>query len=388
MIRYFAIIVILIGCSSQSRLDIDSGNLIKPDAANTIKGVVQILTDTGGQGLSSCTATLVSATTLVTAAHCVHDDGQYADPTTGKVNVNLCIRSGANDGLCTREVFLPAQYTRKTADHMGYDVAVAVFPVGSFKTYHYLLTTTSISVSDLRSQRVTAVGYSKENVRTDPRLGSKQWGDLDLRSLNTLELDTFISRWGQSNQAVSVSSGDSGGPLFASCQLTGIASREGKIGGNPANEISYHTNLTHPLVQAFLKGVEGAVYCDASQAGSVACPRASAQLPVLEKRFEADGTEQFPCSSDAGGEVKLLPVKVSEQSFQLYVGSSSANIVICLNKTADQCSVSEREILKDDRLSTGRFVSKVKDPLNFGETLVIVDLDTKTSRKFSVSLTP
>lgn len=296
----------------RSDLRIDSGISITQRSENKATAVYSI---------NGCTATAVSANTLVFAAHCLGDAGHDAKGNIALVNTRVCaqnylIRGGSN---CTNTVMVPLEWATQSALQYAYDVAVAVFKDKPFKTF-MPIATQPINVGD----PVLLVGYSSEYLN-DTSEGSKRWGRNTISS--KLSNITLVSTYRGNADGVAVSPGDSGGPLLKeSCELAGVASR---MTTDSSEKSSLHTNLTWEKNQAWLQSLstEGAHICGMHGADPVLCSPAAQVRPM-----SFANKETFPCSEDPNAAPatppSAQPGTTTEPALRLLANSTTDSIWI------------------------------------------------------------
>lgn len=286
----FTFLLVLFGCTEnvQSYLDIDNGHNLNPSKKYKGRSVVAI-------NKGSCTATIVSQNTVVTAAHCLNRQGS-----------NLCVDSGDYEQsklgrrLCTSNTLIHPKYRSA----MGYDLAVAVFSDMPFKDFSpvRLNTDPANNVSVQAGEDILLVGYSPFS-HDDRSNGTKHWGLNNVRrTLNSRgERDTIQLVEGNDPSGVGISGGDSGGPMFDSeCRLIGVASRSSSREEAVPGSVGFHTNLTHSGNSEWLVSLvkeNGAQFCGVAGTDESYC-----QSQYLSKKIlpfdEALREETYPCVSD------------------------------------------------------------------------------------------
>jgi hypothetical protein len=230
-----------------------------------------------------CTATMVSDNTLITAAHCIDNFRQRND---GSIAGRVCIQTGALRGVCSTDVHFPREYNQPGGLRNAFDIAVAIFPQGSFKQYHEVET-----IRPNVGEPIMLTGYSGfvngRNIGAGP---TKRWGYT--RISNFLSDITIVSQGNRTVNGVAVSPGDSGGPAFHQCKLFGVASRM-SLG---SVKQSLHTNVTYPGVSQWMKGLEskGAYFCGFSGQDTQRSAANQKYVPITEPRSGA-----FPCGLTA-----------------------------------------------------------------------------------------
>ena len=301
-----------------SEAKIDSGIYIGATSTNKVPAVVWI---------GNCTATAVSDNTLVTAAHCVE---QMGIDESGKVNGQICVQSGAARGKCSDSLWMPAEYMSPPSANLKYkwDVAVGVFPRGTFANF-FPVQTTAAAVG----QEAVLVGYSDDN-QTEEGKGSKRWGRNRVDELRGGV--TIITSYLGSSDGVAVSPGDSGGPLFVGCKLTGVASRmsEGESG-----KISLHTNLTIAENSSWLGALEqkGGYICGVSGADSQRCASNGLAALTSNPAQENNGSAGFPCAP--GTSTTLPPSLMSDLGAALYSQSGGVGLLLAMENAVSDLNI-------------------------------------------------
>jgi hypothetical protein len=266
-------LVALTSCGKEeqySDVKIDSGRFITAASENKVSGVVSI---------NGCTATTVSDNTVITAGHCVSDGGQ------------LCVAATASTPkVCTNKVYTPSDWKFQVWES---DIAVAIFPDGTFKNY-FEVATEPVE----RNQQVVMVGYSKYSISSqDQGKGSKRWG---LNVVGSFQLgNVIVTTYGSSADKVAVNPGDSGGPMFYECKLVGVTSRTSGY-GTFAGKTSLHTNVQNKKNIDFLTAMKdkGASYCGLPGTSAERCP-----LSGRAEKIATNDNEEFPCSEST----KIVP---------------------------------------------------------------------------------
>ncbi len=326
-------------------LKIDSGWFVGEGGAgdHTIPGVMW---------LGNCTATAVSDNTLVTAGHCVN----HGADASGKLAQKICIKSGtmAKD-KCSDALYVPSRWDN--GELFRQDVAVAIFPRGTFTRY-FEVNDKEISIGE----QILLVGYSDHNNAT-PSKGSKRWG---YNKVSSFEEETvIISEHGGTGANVAVSPGDSGGPLFdKQCKLTGVASRMSEQG----SKISLHTNLADTDNNAWFKSLreKGAEFCGMAGAKAEFCKAEGRASP--KQVSNAAGQPEFPCTetgAPASGATVADAFMALDANDALHVSlpATTDKVWICADKDLASCTadehgtsfektIGERRIYKTKALAT------------------------------------
>ena len=263
-----------------SQLEIDKGTYITYWSQNKAKPVIEIL---------GCTATIVSANTIITAAHCVGavTDSRFEGET---VYYQACIDTKEYKSQCTNKIHVPNEFIIRGKNgvdtgkrNFKYDVAVLVFEATPFKSF-FKLRERSVE----KGMEIIMVGYSEKEM-TEKKSSSKRWG------INTVaQVDAEENTIGsQLSSGVAISPGDSGGPLLHDCQLVGVASRM-LVAKDP--KTSLHTNVLVPALRKFLLETteKGANICGLMAKDEKSCP-ANQEYRTSEKVKPGE----FPCKSES-----------------------------------------------------------------------------------------
>jgi hypothetical protein len=233
----FCLISFVAGCFQKSsdsvaELKIDYGITLTTASKNSAEGVVYI---------GNCSATVVSDHALITAAHCVDGYSQNAD---GSLNGTVRIFTGYAAGAQSTKLYMPSRYLTEDDLKYAFDIALAIFPAGTFRSFHSVETNVPKLGDDL-----VMVGYSAYVNGVDlGAAATKRWGKNKISSFRR-EI-TIVSDGCTNSSCVVVSPGDSGGPAFNKCQLVGVTSRM-NFNGNVKQ--SFHTNVTYDGVTSWLK---------------------------------------------------------------------------------------------------------------------------------------
>jgi Ca2+-binding RTX toxin-like protein len=218
-------------------------------------GVVRIRPQTGG----TCTGSLLSTGMhILTAAHCVDDDGDgFVDPGAARVTFQLPGRPPVVMSVPSSDIRMHPSWTGNIDDHRG-DLAILMLPelapLGAERYDLYL-------GSDEVTRPFTFVGYGRWNTVADGIVldgtagagspsGTKRSGQnvfdsvdgdvllFDFDPAIAAEADGSLGDW-EANTA----RGDSGGPSFLDGRIAAVTS-----GGNGANaeigEVSFSTRVS------------------------------------------------------------------------------------------------------------------------------------------------
>ena len=269
----------------KSRIKIDSGESINQQSSNKVDGVFFTMTKkTGASSGAACSGTAVSTTTAMTAGHCVYDTGDQVTKEGKVLGKQYCVSNSLYNKLCSSEIYINPTYIQHAKESDGgHDLAWVVFPAGTFK-YFFRINTSGLRVGD----SVVLVGYSEEKL-SDKSKGTKRFGYNKVSRLLASDRNDIFTDFGGNFQNVAVSPGDSGGPVFKNCQITGVASR---MTDDTSDKQSIHTNLTHPNNVAALKANKNAYFCGISGDEPSSCPAASAYTPKLGLTANS---KDFPC---------------------------------------------------------------------------------------------
>ncbi len=303
---FFMLIALSTACTKNtgSNVKLDNGARVFKDDSEKIPGVVYI----GG-----CTATAVSDTTLITAAHCLAQGN--------RVCIAGSITSDQAKGECTDNVTKPSNYVNAVQNPEP-DFAIAIFKANTFTSYF------PVSLGELKvGDPVLMVGYSKlknlnqPNPENEDNRGSKRWGKNRIAAFSR----GYATRLDGTIDGAGLSQGDSGGPLFnQKCELVGAASTRG-------DSMSNHSNSS--ANQAFFKQMEakGAYFCGLTGNDAARCGGSLAG-PISDAGKTSDGRPVFPCGLNAGsGSNGDTPNKINNDG----LSDSEIKIKIHENSLAD-----------------------------------------------------
>jgi hypothetical protein len=190
----------------------------KLDSDGRFRSVIQVrLPDPvpgqpGTIGWPTCSASIVSDTTLVTAAHCFD---------TGDTTKIEAVIDGQPSGKAVQSLSNPRYESE------DFDIAVVVFPSGTFAKF------TPFSIAQDRPQpgaEVTIVGFGNFDHIRQSGSGKKRWGTNTVKEIdNWVRFEGATSPVGGNPEEgtgndVLNSQGDSGGPLLYKGELLGVSS--------------------------------------------------------------------------------------------------------------------------------------------------------------------
>jgi hypothetical protein len=254
-----------------------------------------------------CTATAVSDSTLISAAHCVVEGSDEPVPVEGHPLVSrgpeTCVAFPDDSTSCTKNVFFQTSYLSKGKNgrrpDYSADISVLLFPKGTFKYFHALQKDQPLNVG----MPVLLAGYSKQNLFSADF--PKRWGKNSIQEMcssgagnsescrQRSDADILSIRGSGSFDQVAVSRGDSGGPLFNErCEIVGVASR--MVVGGIKSKTSIHIGLAFESNRKFhesLQQAQQAVYCVAGES----CQNAEGFVRAITPKLPTN----FPCKSIA-----------------------------------------------------------------------------------------
>lgn len=308
------------GCASggsSAPLMIDSGQMITAKSANKVGAVLysetQILNT---QNAAECTATAVSTSTVITAAHCLHQPNDSRAAYGRVYGKWYCVSDFARKRICSDKIFVDPDYIAEagnnTAEQLGQrglDFGFVVFPEGTFSEY------TVVSNDPLQpTEDVIMSGFSTRNL-SDSSSGSKRFGWNKVGSLLAWNPPTPIpptstgssgaveevlvkTDYDQGFSQVAVNHGDSGGPLFTTaCEIAGVASMRVPNSGTAVS--SFHTNLTsdyvkNKLLNLWMTNAKSGYLCGLTGVDPVFCPDTGRYRPLTD--VVTPSAVEFPCS--------------------------------------------------------------------------------------------
>lgn len=209
-----------------TRLKVVNG---KPIADDSVPAVIQIQVTLGGGAFAGCTATWVSDSTVLTAAHCITDAGGNAS--------KISISRGTGKGLKASRMYIHKSYLRSEAN--GRDIAILQFAKGSSNVFIPMALTQAKPGDDL-----TIIGFGKFDHKIGSSGGQKRIGTNKVREVDyagRIVFDGMISPKDKTGTGENVtnSQGDSGGPMIINNRVVGVSSSvnsnptaEGKLRGN------------------------------------------------------------------------------------------------------------------------------------------------------------
>ncbi len=360
------------GPTAPTRLKIDNGESIGANSPNKVDGVFSTVTSNiGSSSGAGCTGTAVSATTVMTAGHCVYDRGEQVGSGGRILGKQYCLNNAIYKHVCSNDIYVNPSYpAHSQLSNGGFDFAFVVFPKDTFK-YYFRMNTDVVKPGDA----VLFVGYSEEKLPQGA--SNKRFGYNKVSSLLASDRNDIFSDYGHSFDSVAVSPGDSGGPLFKNCQITGVASR---MGGDDSDKVSIHTNLTHPLTVQTLKSAANAYFCGLSGDDEAFCPKAAAYgvKPGL-----AQGSKEFPCEVGSAGPVPPPVPPTQTNAMPLFAAlNDSGDLLIrgaepissayvCVGSTQSQAKACATKV--DAYLDGLNFKTRINLPTG-GGSVIYVDL--------------
>lgn len=245
---------------NSSRLNVANGlEASKSEFPSVIK--VSSGSSADAKSYSSCTATAVSAHTLLTAAHCIVADSGKAE---GAVWIND--ESGKQIVAERKDIAIHPKYSAKGASMEGsFDIAAVTFSKPVFKYWVGVST-----VSGQKADKITLVGFGITSVGGQDG-GKKRYGTNTIKTLEGLPdktgsrraPDTIVLEDGVKDardadkqgvdrgERVTNLQGDSGGPIFLKGAVLGVASTVAGSYGKVLNG-NYVSTFRH---QSWLKGL-------------------------------------------------------------------------------------------------------------------------------------
>lgn len=340
---------------SDADLKIDAGWHVGEGGTNdhTIPGVMFI---------GMCTSTAVSDNTLLFAGHCL-GEALFQGDGRGKMPNRICIESGTlSKGACAESVWVPPSWDQYRDFHQ--DVAVAIFKRGTFKRYFEVNDEGSIKVGD----KMVLVGYSQHNLDAGAK-DSKRWGFNTISSFDGE--DVIITQYGGNGLKVAVSPGDSGGPIFKDCKVSGVASR---MDEQAYPKRGLHTNTTNRDNVAWLKSLrkEGAEFCGYADSKKEFCDE-SVRAQPRDVADDGQGQPAFPCSetgTPSTGPATSEIFLALDASDGLHVSApmDTDKVFVCYDKVSAAC-LTEEIPMSFERATSDRRILKSGSPLAIGSNL-------------------
>ena len=214
---------------SGQQADIVNGIVIDEEEYPSVVRISELI---NGSPVAGCTATFVSSSTMLTAAHCVEDKG-----------ASVRVETGPAAGAVTKKIYLHPQYT---LTGVYYDVAVVIFPEGTSPEYSTVLDRAAKVGNEL-----TIVGYGRSKFDDLTTSGVKRKGFNVVSAVAERVSFTSKAPQGEGNGEDACSaSGDSGGPMFIDDQIIGISSTISRIG---AETTGNYSNILHVKYLPFFK---------------------------------------------------------------------------------------------------------------------------------------
>jgi len=296
--------------TANAPLMIDSGQLITANSANKAGAVLYSETQvTNTNSAYACTATAVSTSTVITAAHCLYSPND-SNTSSGRVyGKQYCVSDFSRKRICSDKIFVDTDYLAKAANipaellgQQGLDFGFVVFPDDTFSEY------SMVSDDQLKStDSVIMVGFAPQNP-SNSSAGSKRFGWNIVDSLlswttqdSSSSADEVLvkTNYGNGFSKVAVNHGDSGGPLFTTdCKIAGVASM--RVSASGQGDGSLHTNLTanyvtNRLYNLWMNNGKQGYLCGLIGADTAFCPDIGRYRP-LEAAVTQEATA-FPCTS-------------------------------------------------------------------------------------------
>jgi len=291
------------GENNNAAMMIDSGKLIAVTSQNKVGAVLYSETRVDDTSAEACTATAVSTSTVLTAAHCLfkptlgNNNGDVKNAYGRVLNKTFCVSDFSLKRVCSDRVYIdPSYYDPNIDPQKGLDFGFVVFPEGTFSEY-FPVARIEVDVAD----PIVMVGFSPLNI-SDISQGSKRFGWNQISAIDdfsSFKNPLIFSEYNSTFDAVAANRGDSGGPLLTtSCEIAGIASLRGEVIGQVDG--SYHTNLTSSTVSAALyrlwleNGKDGYI-CGLTGNEQSPCPEIGRNFPTDNPPLV--GGDKFPCEA-------------------------------------------------------------------------------------------
>jgi trypsin len=231
------------GCKSRTyqstRLKVVSG---KPIADDSIPAVIQIEVQVKHNAFYGCTATWVSDSTVLTAAHCVMEAGGNAS--------KISISRGTGKGLKSTRYYVHKSYLSNQA--YGRDIAILEFPKKSSSVFIPMALTQAKPGDDL-----TIIGFGKFDHNIGTSGGQKRIGTNKVRSIDSygrIEFEGLISPTDKTGTGENVtnSQGDSGGPMIINNRVVGVSSSVDGIPTPQGKLRGFYESVREPSIESWL----------------------------------------------------------------------------------------------------------------------------------------
>jgi secreted trypsin-like serine protease len=239
-------ILFVISCGrneEQSNLDVVNGILA---ADGEFPAVVQIKAKLNAQTWATCSSSIVSDNTILTAAHCIEESGRMLNEIYALV---------PKDGVIDqRRAHLAKIHPRYRYTMTPYDVAVLVFADETFADVEPL---SVASEAPAVSDEITIVGFGKSNHYDPQSGGKKRYGKNTITQVGeTLDFVGMTKPIGDGTGIdVLNSQGDSGGPLLWKGDIAGISSSVDYKPGQVPTLAGHYRNVNYPEIKSFFQSM-------------------------------------------------------------------------------------------------------------------------------------
>jgi hypothetical protein len=289
IITTISAIVLSAGCKPQVASDLSLVNG-KLDDQGLFPSVVQTAVKIGqtanGFAEAKCTASVISSRVVLTAAHCVTVDDK--NPTQA-INGELLVDQGGfgQQDPFTNQFALTAGGSKMAASsadvivegkritggrvaiHPAYltgngpDVAVLVFPEGTFKDFKHMAVASGKESYPRAGLEVMIVGFGKTDQFDETSGGEKRYGKNRLIKVgNTLDFNGQTQTTTADGTNVFNSQGDSGGPMISNegptkGQIIGVSSTQNTVSVGDTTGEGHYANLLEESTELFLSEYVG-----------------------------------------------------------------------------------------------------------------------------------
>lgn len=247
MILRLMIFAALVSCTPKTT---DSSTKVvngRPLSASEFPSVIRVSVELGDGANATCTASIISDSVLVTAAHClVLRSGLPA----GSASAVLADGKKIDGGI----IHLHPEYYDKTPAN---DIAFAKFPDGTFKEYKPMVLSKKIPQ---KGDAIKIIGFGKNDHFDGNSGGTKRIGFSTVESVNrSVNFRGLASPSDQSGRDAPNPQGDSGGPMVdAEDEIVGISSTVDAIDAGDGKRTGHYTSIHDqkivPFVNKFLNG--------------------------------------------------------------------------------------------------------------------------------------